>query len=155
MQYERYFKTGLITVTIGNQSALRHARTLDTMERPESEPCLIQTLCRPNAKFYRNGTCADPLYDSCLQISDNEINVREEGGANKTFTDVFTAFAPAASQGDVYEQISTAVSIADVVNGFNSTVIAYGQTGAGKVNGAQSKKSSLQASNLTKCLICI
>lgn len=111
------------------------------MEQSEIEPRLIQTFCRPNSNFYRkDGTYADSQYDSCLEISENEIVLREEGGGVRNFKDVFRVLDPASPQSDVYEQISTAVNIADVVNGFNSTIIAYGQTGAGKVCVEQTTK---------------
>lgn len=98
----------------------------------EGEPFTIPVFCRPNLSFYKKEGTPDELYQNCLQIVENAITLTDSDQVRK-FTDIFSVCAPATSQSEFYEKISTAVGIADVVNGYNSTVVAYGQTGGGKV----------------------
>ncbi|KAL0243063.1 hypothetical protein GEMRC1_005624 [Eukaryota sp. GEM-RC1] len=70
---------------------------------------------------------------TCLSIEQNSITVKKEqyqAAANKSF--LFDAiFQPNASQADIYESVGKPV-VNDVLEGFNGTILAYGQTGTGK-----------------------
>lgn len=98
----------------------------------EGQPFNIQVFCRPNPFFRRQDDISDEQYENCLRIVDNQITVKDLE-QDKTFTDIFKVCSPESTQADLYNKISSVICFADVLNGYNSTVIAYGQTGGGKV----------------------
>lgn len=91
----------------------------------DGEPFTIPVLCRLNAYAQ---------YDNCLKTSGNEIAISDTEQKVLKFPNVYDVFAPETPQAVFYKQINNSVRIWDVVNGYSSTVIAYGQTGGGKVS---------------------
>eukprot|EP00803_Ostreobium_quekettii_P010128 evm.model.scf_531.2 EVM.evm.TU.scf_531.2 scf_531:7233-12300(-) len=84
--------------------------------------------CRPR----NDSEGFSPQVVHCLE-SRHEV-VLDQTVAGKQISRTFTydkVFGPAASQADLYEQ-AIAPIVAEVVEGFNCTIFAYGQTGTGK-----------------------
>lgn len=95
--------------------------------------CNIRVICRfrpVNARERAEG--ADAATEHLKFIEDKMIEVGEFQGRQPqhfTFDKVF--HSPDTTQEEVYS-LAARASIDDVINGYNSTIFAYGQTGAGK-----------------------
>eukprot|EP00011_Vannellida_sp_DIVA3-517-6-12_P013032 CAMPEP_0114620886 /NCGR_PEP_ID=MMETSP0168-20121206/8952_1 /TAXON_ID=95228 ORGANISM="Vannella sp., Strain DIVA3 517/6/12" /NCGR_SAMPLE_ID=MMETSP0168 /ASSEMBLY_ACC=CAM_ASM_000044 /LENGTH=1105 /DNA_ID=CAMNT_0001832083 /DNA_START=33 /DNA_END=3346 /DNA_ORIENTATION=+ len=95
--------------------------------------CNIRVICRfrpVNARERAEG--ADAATEHLQFVDDKMIKVGEFQGRQPqhfTFDKVF--HSPDTTQEEVYG-LAARASIDDVINGYNSTIFAYGQTGAGK-----------------------
>jgi len=79
---------------------------------------LLTSLCLPQSVV-----TIDPLTKSCSLESST-------GGAGK-YVQFDAAFGPAATTESVYENVGSVI-VEAVLEGYNGTVFAYGQTGCGK-----------------------
>lgn len=100
----------------------------------QGEPSNIQVFCRPNPLTSHKETPVCEETESCLQLVDKKV-VLDDPRQERHVNDVFKlkVLHPTISQAEMYEHINKAIYITDVVCGYNNTVIAYGQTGGGKV----------------------
>ncbi|XP_076293820.1 osmotic avoidance abnormal protein 3 isoform X2 [Lasioglossum baleicum] len=91
-----------------------------------SESVKVAVRCRPmNARELQQGcrsvVTTDPITKCCTL---------ESGGSGKVYQ-FDAAFAPEASTESVYENVGSVI-VEAVLDGYNGTVFAYGQTGCGK-----------------------
>ena len=96
------------------------------------EDCSIRVICRfrpvNKREIEEGGGLAKQLTfptDKCVEVS--SFNGR--GPQTFNFDKIF--YDPSTTQEDIY-QLAARKSIDDVIKGYNSTIFAYGQTGAGK-----------------------
>ena len=88
---------------------------------------------RPQNKIEasNNGTpCVQFWNDSSFTITSTEGNTRPPIKEEFTFDKVFN---PSSTQKEVFDYVATPV-VANVLEGFNATIFAYGQTGCGKTH---------------------
>ena len=99
----------------------------------EDGDCNIRVICRfrpINSREREEG--ADIMANQLKFTGDHTIEVAEFNGRpsqNFHFDKIF--WDPETRQDDVYG-LAAKKSIVDVINGYNATIFAYGQTGAGK-----------------------
>jgi hypothetical protein len=68
---------------------------------------------------------------TCIKINQSNIDVSSEGNQNSFAFD--RLFGPESHQQEVFQDTAFPL-IADVLDGYNATIFAYGQTGTGKVS---------------------
>ena len=95
--------------------------------------------CRPPTESERRAAQSDVGLVECRNGNEVTIhyaqqqrhkNAQTQNAANKTYT-FDAAYGPASTQSAVYAEAVQPL-VAEVLNGFNCTVFAYGQTGTGK-----------------------
>lgn len=87
----------------------------------------VQVFCRvrpTNSKELASGAY------TCVKCTDENIEVNTEEGQNKFSFD--RIFNMESTQSHVFQEIAGAL-ITDVLSGYNATILAYGQSGTGKV----------------------
>lgn len=99
----------------------------------KEEAVKVAVRCRPmNSKEITNGTQEVVVVDS----SRNQVSVRDpakpEGGKMNSFTFDY-AYGSNSTQKQVYEQCASPI-VTCVLEGYNGTIFAYGQTGTGKTH---------------------
>ena len=95
---------------------------LITQSSKESVKVIVR--CRPISEreiSNKNNACVEVCLDSAA------INILDEKGGNKTFT-FDSVFDKKSRQIDVYNQTARPI-VESVLEGYNGTVFAYGQTG--------------------------
>lgn len=88
----------------------------------------VRVICRirpTNKKELENGGVV------CVKHTEQNIEVKWDGSENKFNFD--RIFGPESIQSEVFS-FSALPLIQDVLNGYNATIFAYGQTGTGKVS---------------------
>lgn len=88
----------------------------------------VRVICRirpTNAREIREGGV------TCVKFTEDMIEVNNEGAQNKFNFD--RVFGGESTQVDVFNETARPL-IEDVLNGYNATIFAYGQTGTGKVS---------------------
>ena len=92
-----------------------------------SSKAVVQVFCRvrpTNSKETTSGY-------TCVKYGDQNIEIKTEEGENKfTFDHIF---GMESTQADVFQNTAGAL-IVDVLSGYNATILAYGQSGTGKVS---------------------
>lgn len=114
-----------------------HSKQMDILQNDVEQNITVVVRCRPlNDKYGERR--------SCIELCDARKEVRLGDRYNRVFTydDVFT---PQTSQIDVYRQV-VAPLIEQVLDGYNCTVFAYGQTGTGKTYTMEGERSDLDCS---------
>ena len=107
-----------------------------------SSKAAVQVFCRirpTNAKELTTGY-------TCVKYGEETIEIKTEDGENKFNFDHI--FGMESTQQEVFQNIAGAL-IVDVLSGYNATILAYGQSGTGKV----SLFSFNPTANLLKCVI--
>ena len=99
----------------------------------KEETVKVAVRCRPmNSKEISNDTHEIVMVDS----SRNQVSVKDpnkpEGGKMNSFTFDY-AYGSASTQKQVYEQCASPI-VTCVLEGYNGTIFAYGQTGTGKTH---------------------
>ncbi len=94
--------------------------------KDEIHGATIQVICRIRPPTQKDIAATEP----CIRQTNNTIEYMHDGHKSKFEFDKI--FGPDDSQTVVFEE-SVRPLINDVVSGYNCTVFAYGQSGAGKV----------------------
>ena len=98
----------------------------------DNEDCNIRVICRFRPVNKRELEEGGGLAKQITFPSDKQVEVASFNGRGPqsfNFDKIF--YDPATTQEDIYE-LAAKKSIEDVIKGYNSTIFAYGQTGAGK-----------------------
>jgi hypothetical protein len=66
----------------------------------------------------------------CVEVDDNQLRISKADGSHKAFK-FDKVYDPALSQEDIFKRMGQKM-VEGFLNGYNSTIFAYGQTGAGK-----------------------
>ncbi|EDO49145.1 predicted protein [Nematostella vectensis] len=107
---------------------------------PQEKNIQVVVRCRPrNGKEIKE---ASPAIVDCQPVK-REITVQQDIGNNAHTTKTFTfdkVFAPNSKQIDVYKAV-VMPTLDEVLQGYNCTIFAYGQTGTGKTYTMEGEKS--------------
>jgi hypothetical protein len=88
----------------------------------------MNTFCRINGSRRR-----DVTEDPCVQADGSTVSIETESG-HKEFNLFDGVFDVTADQSQVYAAVNEVIDFTGVVRGNTATVLAYGQTGGGKVS---------------------
>ena len=100
------------------------------MSKGASEAVRVFVRCRPFNKLEKSKKCERVAF---LNKDVNQVTIKYPGGSAekqpKSFT--FDGVYDPGCQDEVYQETSHSL-VESVIDGFNGTVFAYGQTGCGK-----------------------
>lgn len=110
------------------------------MARPAAAECVrVAVRCRPLSERERADRQAEVV---AVDAAAAQVTLRAAGEAPRPFT-FDRAFGPEAGQDEVYEAMAAPL-VESALAGYNATLFAFGQTGTGKVGGAQAGEAHMR-----------
>jgi len=102
--------------------------TIIRSSRDDISPEKVQVVCRIRPSNQKENK------DSCITLKDESIEYSLDGQRSKFEFD--RVYGEESTQAHMFEGSARRL-IADVITGYNATIFAYGQAGAGKVSFVQ------------------